>query len=88
MLGEAVGFVADVLQQLQAQVISREADRLGLGLHVDQLFLLRQRDHHRRLDVHGLEDFHRRVELAEAAVDQDHVGIQLVVRPRPRDSGG
>src|SRR3712207_8417432 len=38
-----------------------------------------QRDHHGRLDVHGLEDLERRVELPEPAVDQDHVGVQLVV---------
>ena len=79
MLREAVGLVADVLEQLQAEVVPRQLQRLALGLHVDQLLLLRQRDDHRRLDVHRLEDFQRRVELAEAAVDEDHVGVQLVV---------
>ena len=82
MLREAMRLVSNVLQQLQAKIASRQPQRLRSGLHVNPLFLLRQRDHHRRADVHRLEDFQRRVQLPEATVDEDDVGIKFVVLPR------
>jgi hypothetical protein len=42
VLGEAVGFVADGLDEAEAGVVAREADGLGLLLDVDELFLLRE----------------------------------------------
>ncbi len=80
VLGEAVGFVAEILQQFEAHVVAGEAEGGGFGLDVEQFFFLGERNDHGGFDVHGGEDFHGRVELAEAAVDEDDVGIKLVAR--------
>lgn len=78
VLREAVRLVADRLAQTQPRVLAPEPDRLVPLLHVDQLFLLRQRDHHRRAHVQRLERFERRVQLPQPAIDQDDIGVQLV----------
>lgn len=78
VLGEAVGFVADVLEEAQAGVVAGEADGFGAGLGVDEFFLFGEGDDHGGFDVHGFEDVHGGVELAEAAVDEDDVGEEFV----------
>src|ERR1700733_13891523 len=70
VLGKAVGFVADVLQQPQGVRMTREASRLRLPGHEDFLLPLGQRDDERRLDADRLERGHRGAELPLAAVDQ------------------
>ena len=82
VLRKRMGLISQILQHLQAKMIARQSNWLALGLRVNEFLFLRQRNHHRRADVHRLENIHRRVKLAEAAVDQDHMRIQLVVRPR------
>ncbi len=42
VLGEAMGLIADVLKELQADVVARKVDWFALGLRVNQLFLLGQ----------------------------------------------
>ena len=74
VLGEAMGFVADVLEEAQAGVVAGEADGFGASLGVDEFFFFGEGDDHGGFDVHGFEDVHGGVELAEAAVDQDDIG--------------
>ena len=81
VLGEAVGFVAEILEEFEAHVIAGEADGGGFGLDVKKFFFFGEGDDHGGFDVHGCEDFHGGVKLAEAAVDEDHVGVELVVLP-------
>ena len=50
VLGEAVGFVADVLQEPQGVGVLREPTRLGLAGHVDFFLALGQREDERRLE--------------------------------------
>jgi len=63
VLREPMRFIANILKHFQPTIVSRKSDRLALRLRVDQLFLLRERNHHRRLHVHRLEHIHRRVKL-------------------------
>src|SRR3712207_8698234 len=77
VLREAVGLVPDVLEQFQAQVVPRQPERLALGLHVDQLLLLGQRDHHRRLHVHLLEDLER--DRKSTRLNSSHANISYAV---------
>ena len=78
MLGEAVGLVADVLQQPQGERAAAQDDRVGPAGDVDLLLALGQRDQGRRRDAQGLEGVEGGVELALAAVDQEDVGERLV----------
>ena len=78
MLGEPVSLVANGLGELEAWVLAAELDGLGALLHVDQLLLLGKADHHGRLHVELLERLEGCMQLAEPAVDEDHVRIQLV----------
>ena len=78
MLREAVRLVAHVLQQPQGEGVSAQSDRFRLAGAVDQLFLLGERDHRRRLDAERLERLHPTRELALSPVDQQQVGAGLV----------
>ena len=78
VLGEAVGLVADVLEQPQGERAAAQDDRVGPAGDVDLLLLLGQRDQGRRGDAERLEGVEGRVELALAAVDQEDVGERLV----------
>ena len=68
VLRESMGFIPDVLQHLETQMISRQPNRFAPGLRVDQLFFLGKRDDHRRAHIHCLEDVHRRVQLAQVCM--------------------
>src|SRR6516225_458143 len=57
MLGEAVGFIADVLQQPQSRGMAAQLQRLGVAGPVDLFFALGERDQARRLDAEEPEDF-------------------------------
>jgi hypothetical protein len=49
VLGEAVGFVADLLEQAQGRIVAGQADGAAAGLDVELLLALGQRyDHGRR----------------------------------------
>ena len=78
MLGEAVGLVADVLQQPQGERAAGEHDRVGPAGQVDLFLLLGQGDDGRRDDLERVEGGQGRGELALAAVDQPDVGERLV----------
>ena len=78
VLGEPVGFVADRLAELQTRVGAGEPNRLRPRLVIDQFFLLRQRNNHRRFGVESFEDLERGMELTEAAVDDDQVGVEFL----------
>src|SRR5512135_1083192 len=67
MLGEAVGLVADVLQEPQRERPPAQNDRLGLPGDEDLFLALGQRDQGRGGTSHRLECLERRVELALAA---------------------
>ena len=86
VLGEAVRFVADVLQQAQREGVAAQAQRLfGVGA-VDLFAALGQREQYRRLDVEFAKRGRRRAKLSPAAVDQHDVGKRLalgVVTPAP-----
>ena len=82
VLREAVGLVADLLEQAQAEVVPAEFDRGGSPLDVDQFFLFGQAHDHRWRDIERIEDLHGGVELAEPAVDQDHLGVELAAAAR------
>ena len=72
--GEAVGFVAHLLQQVERLGVARDAHRLGLPGHVDLFEPLGQARHRDVLEAQLLEHAHRDAELALAAVDQHEVG--------------
>ena len=72
--GEAVGLVADLLQQVERLGVARDAHRIGLAGHVHLLEALGQAGHRDVLEPHLLEHAHRDAELALAAVDQHEVG--------------
>ena len=82
MLGEAMGLVANCLAEFETEMLAPEADGLGDAGDVQQLFLLGQRDHPRRLHAQLGERVERGVELPDAAVDQNEVGIQLFALAR------
>ena len=83
VLGEAMGFVADVLQQPQRIGMPRESQRLVGPRHVNLFFPLGQRNHRRRRDAQLCKRRQTGRKLALAAVDQQDVGKQfrLVVQP-------
>ena len=81
MLREAVRLVADLLEELEAQIVAAELDGAGFPLDVDELFLFGEAHDHRRRDVECVEDVHGGVELAQPAVDQDDIRVELVPRP-------
>ena len=78
MLSEAVGLVADVLQEPQGERPAAEHDRLGPSLHEDLFLALGQGDDGRRDDLERVEGGQGGAELALAAVDQPDVGERLV----------
>ncbi len=78
-LAEAVGFVADVLEEFEAGVGAGEFDGAFARLDVDFFFALGEGDHHGGADVHLVEGVLGGVELAEAAVDEDDVGVEFAV---------
>ena len=86
VLGEAVGFVADVLEQPEGERPAAEDDRVGAAGDVDLFLALGQRDHGRGNDLQGLEGVQRRAELALAAVDQEDVGERLIALLESLDS--
>src|SRR2546421_9735370 len=67
VLGEAVGLVADVLQQPQRRRIPAQAQRLRLTRTVDLFFFLGQRQETRCLGAQHLQRFQGGVQLALAA---------------------
>lgn len=78
MLSEAVGFVADVLEELEAEVVALDADGVADAVDVDEFFFFGEGDDLCGFVVHGFEDVHGGVELADAAVDKDQIGEKLV----------
>ena len=77
MLCEPVGFIANRLAELEPEMFTTQANGLGCFGRVNQLFLLGERNHPRRLHAQLRECFHRRVELPNAAVDQNQIGIEF-----------
>src|SRR3954447_14929685 len=77
VLGEAVGLVADVLEQAQGGGVPAQAQRLRRAGAVDLLLALGQRQQAGRLDAEHPERLQGGVQLPLAAVDQEHVGKDL-----------
>ena len=73
--GEAVGFVADGLDDVEDGVVAVEADGFVLlAVDVDDLFAFGDGGDGLVGDAEGFEGFGGGVELAEAAVDEDDAG--------------
>jgi hypothetical protein len=71
VLGEAVGLVADVLEQAEGEGAAAQHDRVRAAGDVDLLLALGQRDDRRGRHLQRLEGGQRGAELALAAVDQE-----------------
>ncbi len=78
-LAEAVGFIADVLEEFEAGVGAGEFDGAGAGLDEDFFFAFGEGDDHGGFDVPLVEGVLGGVELSEAAVDEDDVGVEFGV---------
>ena len=77
--GEAVGFVADLLDEVEDRVVAVELDGLVfLAVEVEDLFLFGDAGERLVDDGEGLEGFGGSLELADAAVDEDEAGERLV----------
>ena len=74
MLGEAVGLVADVLQQPQGIAVAAQPQRLVAAGHVNLFLALGQRKDRRRPHAQRVQGAEGRVKLPLAAVDQEDVG--------------
>jgi hypothetical protein len=85
---EAVRLVTDRLAEPESSVVAGQTDRLALPLDVDQLLLLREADHHGRAVGELRQRLERRMELAEASVDEQHVRQQFPVLLRILPSPG
>ncbi len=72
--GEAVGFVAHLLQQVEGFGVARDAHRIGLSRHVHLFEPLGEAGDRDVLEPQLLEHAHRHAQLALAAVDQHQVG--------------
>ena len=80
VLGEAVGFVADVLQQAEGEGVAARAERLVFAGEEDFFFLLGEREQRRGGDFLVAEGGEGGAELAFAAVDEQDVGEDFVRR--------
>lgn len=78
-LAEAVGFVADMLKEFKGGIGAGEFDGGGAGLDVDFFLALGEGDHHRGAYIHFGEGGLSGMKLAEAAVDEDDVGIEFLI---------
>ena len=67
-MGEAVGFVADLLEESEAWVVSSEFEGLRYALDVDEFFFFGDGDDHWGFGVELVKGVHGGVELADAAV--------------------
>jgi hypothetical protein len=77
--GEAVGFVADGLDEMEDGVVAVEFDRLVfLAVEVEDFFLFGDAGEGLVDDGEGFESFGGGVELADAAVDEDEAGESLI----------
>jgi hypothetical protein len=77
--GEAMGLVADLLDQVEDRVVAVELDGLVfLAVEVEDLFLFGDAGERLVDDSQRFEGFGGGVELADAAVDQDQAGEGLV----------
>ncbi len=72
--GEAVGFVAHLLQQVERLGVARDAHRIGLPGHVHLFEPLGEAGDAMSSRPELLEHAHRDAELALAAVDEHQVG--------------
>ena len=70
MLGEAVGYVADVFEQAERVGVAGKPQRFAPARQEDLLLPLGQRDHARGLNAQALQRVEGRGELTLAAVDQ------------------
>ena len=77
--GETVGFVADLLDQVEYGVVAVELDGLVfLAVEVEDFFFLGDAGEGLVDDGEGFEGFGGGVELADAAVDEDQAGERFV----------
>src|SRR4051812_43146666 len=79
VLGEAVGFVADVLEQAQRERMVGEFQGPVRSRQVDFLFLLGEREKRRRGDLLVPEGGQGGGELPLAPVDEEDVGEDFVL---------
>ena len=77
---EAVGLVADLLDQMKDGIVAVEPDRLVfLAVEVEDFFLFGDAGQRLVDDGEGFEGFGGGVELADAAVDEDKAGEGLIL---------
>ena len=78
VLGEAVGFVADVLEEAKRKRVAREFDRVAFAGEKDFFFLLGKGEQGRGGDFLVAEGGEGGGELALAAVDEEDVGKDFI----------
>ena len=78
MLGEAVGFVADVLEEAEGGVAARQGEGLVAAGEEEGFPAFGEGEEEGRFAGHLAEGVLGGVELAEAAVDEDEVGVDLL----------
>src|SRR5262245_38412268 len=78
VLGEAVGLIADVLEESQGERVPREANRVALARKEQLFVLLGKREERRGLEALVAEGGQGGIELPLATVDQQDVGENLV----------
>ena len=88
VLGETMGFVANVLQQPQGVSMTAQSQRFFLTGDEDLFLALGQRQHDRRLDVEGSQCCQAGIELPLAAVDEQDVGEDLSFVVQAFESAG
>ena len=72
-VGEAVGLVADALEQLERAAVVRQADRLASAGNEDFLMLLGEADDRQVVQAERAQFLHSHAELALAAIDDDEI---------------
>ncbi len=77
MLGKAMGFVADILEEAQGVGVAAQVQWLFGVHHVNQFLSFGERQHARRLDIQRRERRERRAELPFAAVNEENVGGEI-----------
>ena len=78
--GEAMGFVANLLDEMQHRRVAIENARLVfLAVDVEDLFFLGDAGERLIDDLQGLQGVGGGVELADSAVDQDQAGERLLL---------
>ena len=88
VLGEAVGFVADVLEEFADGIVGGEADFFVMAVEIENFFFFGDGHQAGHGGIHFPEGFFGGVELAETAVDEDDIGPEFLPRHCPLVAAG